>query len=87
MGKRQPRTTQVYELRDGYTIVYFGISYDVERRVGEHARDGRIDFSSCNEISPKLSRASAEELETSKIQTYQKQHSGVAPKYNRNKTL
>ena len=87
MRKNQRRTTQIYELKDVHTIVYFGLSYNVERRVKQHVRDGRKIFSSCSIISPSLSRASAEALETRKIRGYQAQHGGRPPKYNINKTI
>ena len=87
MRKKQRRTTQVYELKDNHKIVYFGLSYNVKRRVQEHVRDGSKIFNSCNTISPSLSRASAESLETRKIRGYQAQHGGRPPKYNLNKTI
>jgi len=79
------RTTKVYQLTDVKTIVYFGISNDVNRRTKQHTREGRINFTSTKEISPKLSRQSAERLETTKIHGYQRSHGGVGPKFNRNK--
>jgi len=83
--KMTPRDTKLYQLLDERTIVYVGISKDVDRRTEQHKRDGRIHFTSSKEISPKLSRPSAERLETQKIQSYQSSHGGEGPKYNRRK--
>ncbi len=66
--KMSPRDTNIYQLLDSRTVVYVGISKDVDRRTEEHRREGRIDFNGHKVISSKLSRQSAERLETKKIQ-------------------
>jgi len=38
---RCKRDTYLYELRDKGKVVYRGITNDVERRIREHARDGK----------------------------------------------
>lgn len=77
------RNCWLYELRDGHTIVYYGISCKPERREPEHSSK---KFTHMNVISIGLTRASALAREREEIQRYQMQHGGIPPKYNKRKT-
>jgi len=79
----EPRDCWVYELKDGHKVVYYGISSDPNRREPQH---GRKKFTHMNVISVGLTRSSALQREREEIQRYQRQHGGIAPKYNVRKT-
>ncbi len=79
---RKKRDTRVYELRDGRQIVYFGITKNPDRRLSEHVKSDKT-FTHMNLVSPKLSRKSAESIETKKIRRYD---NGRGPKFNTRKT-
>lgn len=79
------RDTYLYELKDGNTIVYYGISNGPDDRIEEHERS-RKKFTHMRVIRGPMYRENAEKLETGYIQKYQQQHGGKPPKYNIYKT-
>jgi predicted GIY-YIG superfamily endonuclease len=79
------RNSYLYELKDGNTIVYYGISNGPRDRVGEHGRSGK-KFTHMRIIRGPMYRENAEELEYEYIQRYQEQHGGIPPNYNRTKS-
>ncbi|MBA7557954.1 hypothetical protein ES705_50738 [subsurface metagenome] len=77
MGKRD---TVRYTMRTGNRIEKFGITDDPDRRAAENADAGvpgemRIE-------GPRVTRESAQDWETRKIQEYE-QRNGEAPPYNK----
>ena len=78
------RDTYLYELKDGNTIVYYGISTGPRDRVGEHGRSKK-SFTHMRIIRGPMYRENAEALEYEYIQKYQEQHGGSPPKYNKAK--
>lgn len=76
------RDTIRYELRDGNEVVYVGITNNPERRAQEHKTNK--EFRKMVPIGSEVSRATAEEWETERIQTYKQNHNGNRPKYNQN---
>jgi predicted GIY-YIG superfamily endonuclease len=79
--RRAKRDTYCYELKDKGKVVYRGITTDVERRVSEHAREGKRFTTYCYDTVP-LSRKSANEAESDGVDTYRRGH-GKRPRYNR----
>ena len=79
--RRAKRDTYCYELKDKGKVVYRGITTDVERRVSEHAREGRRFTTYCFDTVP-LSRKSAYEAEREGVQIYKRCH-GKGPRYNK----
>ena len=80
-AKKYPkRDTCNYTLKDKNTIVYHGITNNLERRLGEHIRSGK-EFTSC-EYSVKRSRESALRHEREDITRYSSKK-GRYPKYNK----
>lgn len=79
MTKKRDHTR--YELYDGNTKVYVGITNDPERREAEHANDGK-DFTRMNIVGPKVSKDTALDWEQETIDGYKKGHKGKGPKYN-----
>ncbi len=71
-----------YVLQDGPSIVYVGITDNPERREKEH-RENK-DFTSMKVVGPKVTRATAEQWEEKRIDTYKSNHEGNRPKYNGN---
>ena len=79
------RDTNKYECYQGNKLVYVGITNDLERREAEHIADG-MQFSSMKKVGNVTTQEAASKWETERIQTYQKNHSGSTPKYNKNNT-
>jgi predicted GIY-YIG superfamily endonuclease len=77
---RCKRDTYLYELRDKGKVVYRGITTDVERRVKEHARDGKR-FTTYWYSTPSC-RENAYKYEKEGIQIYKRDH-GRRPRYNK----
>lgn len=85
-SKRKPRDTVNYTLCDWMGFpVYYGITNNLNRRLREHERDGKV-FSDVKS-SRKRSRERAEREETQSIRDYQGNNIlGIAPHYNTVKT-
>lgn len=85
-SKRKSRDTVNYTLCDWMGFpVYYGITNNLNRRLREHERDGKI-YSEVRS-SRKRSRARAEREETHSIRDYQDNNIlGIAPYYNIAKT-
>lgn len=80
---RKPRNSITYDLiGPNGAILYRGKSNDPERRLEEHERDGKI-FNSLRVTSVKLTKDSALEREQQALETYQRNHGGKLPKYNK----
>lgn len=79
--RRAKRDTYCYELKDKGKVVYRGITTDVERRVREHARDGKRFTTYCFDTIP-VSRKSAYGAEKEGVHTYKRSH-GKRPRYNK----
>lgn len=71
-----------YELRNGHEIVYVGITYDPERREGEH-RSKEKQFTKMDIIGPAVTKKTAEQWENERLKTYQRSHKGKNPRYNK----
>ncbi len=78
------RDTYVYDLKNGNTIVYYGISNDLKEKEEQHQRTSK-DFSDMRKITNPMYRENAKKKETEFIQRYQRQHGGEPPEYNKNK--
>lgn len=78
------RDTFRYELHQGNTVVYVGITNDPERRMAEH--QANKDFGSMVVKGPAVSRTTAEKWEENRIATYKRNHGGERPIYNQNDT-
>ena len=81
----QKRDTNKYECYQGNKLVYVGITNDMARREAEHRADG-MSFSSMRKVGNITTPEGASSWETSRIQTYQRNHGGETPKYNKNNT-
>lgn len=81
LKRRAKRDTYCYELKDKGKVVYRGITTDVERRVREHAREGKRFTTYCYDTVP-LSRKSAHRAERDGVETYRRSHER-RPRYNR----
>ena len=81
----QKRDTNKYECYQGNRLVSVGITNDMERREAEHRADG-MEFSSMRKIGNVTTPDAASDWETARIQTYQKNHGGDTPLYNKNNT-
>jgi len=81
MSRRARRDTVNYLLRQGRKVVYKGITNNPERRAVEHKRSGK-KFTSVT-TSVKVSRETARKREKSGIKSYEKNHSGKKPRYNK----
>lgn len=79
----EKRDTKKYELYDGHTLVYVGITNDIERRAKEHEADG-MTFTSIGQVGKTTSIGGAGKWEEDRIQTYKENHGGQRPKYNQN---
>lgn len=78
----EDRDTHRYILRDGRKIVQFGITNAPPDRAEEHARDGKR-FTSMTVVGPAVTRDSALDWERDRIETYQENHDGKRPRYNK----
>ena len=76
------RNTHRYILRDGREIVQFGISNGPLDRAREHIGDGKR-FTTMTVVGPSVSRDSALDWERDRIETYQQNHGGKRPRYNK----
>ncbi|MCK4477605.1 hypothetical protein KAU88_03630 [Candidatus Bathyarchaeota archaeon] len=85
MRRRAKRDTYIYELKDGNSIVQYGITNNPDVRVIQHDNAGK-EFTHLRVIRGPMSRERAMELEAFYIQRYQRQHGGDPPEYNTYKT-
>ncbi|HLM99254.1 MAG TPA: hypothetical protein VK335_08230 [Bryobacteraceae bacterium] len=76
------RDTYRYVLRDGRKVVQYGISNGPEDRFREHVGDGKR-VSSMTVVGPAVTRDSALNWERNRIETYQQNHNGRRPRYNK----
>ena len=76
------RDTYRYILRDGRKIVQFGITNGPRDRAEEHAADGKR-FTAMTVVGPAVSRDAALDWERTRIETYQANHNGRRPRYNK----
>ncbi len=81
----QKRDKNKYECYQGNELVYVGITNNIERREAEHRAEG-MKFSSMRKVGNITTPQAASDWETERIQTYQKNHGGNTPKYNKNNT-
>lgn len=81
----QKRDVNKYECYQGNKLVYVGITNDMTRREAEHRADG-MQFSTMRKVGNITTQEGASNWETNRIQTYQKNHGGDTPKYNKNNT-
>jgi hypothetical protein len=79
------RDTNKYECYDGKRLVYVGITNDMARREAEHRADG-MNFSSMRKVGRITTQEAASDWESKRIQTYQGNHGGSTPKYNKNES-
>jgi predicted GIY-YIG superfamily endonuclease len=76
------RDTVTYELKQGNKVVYVGTTNNPDRRQQEHDKSGK-NFSKMNITSRKMTEEGAMKKESSRLDTYRKNHSGSNPKYNK----
>lgn len=81
----EKRNINKYECYQGNKLVYVGITNDMARRKAEHRADG-MDFSSMRKVGRATTQEAASNWETARIQTYQQNHGGNTPTYNKNNT-
>lgn len=81
----QKRDTNKYECYQGNKLVYVGITNNMERREAEHRAEG-MKFTSMRKVGNITTPQGASDWETARIQTYQQNHGGSTPKYNKNNT-
>lgn len=79
------RDTNKYECYDGNRLVYVGITNDMARREAEHRADG-MNFSSMRKVGRITTQEAASDWESKRVQTYQENHGGSTPKYNKNES-
>lgn len=77
------RDTTRYELYQGNKLQYVGITNDLDRRTREHEAEG-MKFTRVEKVGPKVTRETANGWESDRIGTYQKNHGGKLPTYNKN---
>lgn len=73
-----------YELKDGRKTVYVGITNDPQRREIEHRNDGKR-FNKLDIVGSAVTQRSAEKWEEERLATYNKNHKGKGPRYNKTK--
>lgn len=81
----QKRDTNKYECYQGNKLVYVGITKNMKRREAEHRADG-MKFTSMKKVGNVTTKDAASDWETTRIQTYQKNHGDDTPLYNKNNT-
>jgi hypothetical protein len=69
-------------LRDGREIVQFGITNGSVDRAQEHLRSGKR-FTTMTVEGPAVTRDTALDWERNRIETYQANHGGRRPRYNK----
>lgn len=77
------RDTYKYELLDGNTVVYVGITNDPARREAEHRAEG-MEFTRMRIVGNVSTNKGAGDWEANRIATYKDNHNGQRPKYNGN---
>jgi predicted GIY-YIG superfamily endonuclease len=84
-SSRKSRDTVNYVLYGPYgNPVYYGITNNLERRLREHERDGKVFYDVS--VSSKRSRSRADKEETQAIHSHQQRNLiGAAPRYNKAK--
>ncbi len=75
------RDTVRYQLLNGRSKVYEGITSDPTRRYGEHLLEGKR-FSSMRIMGVRVSRSTALDRERTALEKHRRRH-GTLPKYNR----
>ncbi len=75
------RDTWNYELKRSKKVVYRGTTNDPDRRLAEHAREGK-GFTHMNIVGRAKTEASAKRSETKSLATYRRNHGGKNPEYN-----
>ena len=80
--KMASRSSHRYILRDGRTIVQFGITNGAIDRAMEHLRSGKR-FTTMTVIGPAVTRDTALDWERDRIEGYQRTHDGKRPRYNK----
>lgn len=78
--RRRVRNTTNYELRNRGKVVYHGITNDLERRIAEHERSGKL-FDEVVKVGTAVTRGSARTYERRQIATYARRYRRP-PKYN-----
>lgn len=76
------RNTYKYELTRGNQVVYVGITNDPSRREMEHRQDK--EFTTMRIVGRPCTLDGASQWETSRIETYMRNHNGNTPLYNKN---
>jgi hypothetical protein len=76
------RDTHQYILRNGRQIVQFGITNGALDRAMEHLRHGKR-FTTMTVVGRAVSRDTALDWERDRIESYQDNHLGRRPRYNR----
>ncbi len=75
------RTTYKYELYDGRTLVYVGITDRLKYREQEHIKGSKC-FTRMVVIGRICTYESARKWEINRLKLYQSKHNGNNPKYN-----
>lgn len=71
-----------YNLKDGHTIVYKGITKKPEERPEQHKDEGKR-FTNLQIVGPAVKKDTAEKWEEKSLQSYRDSHGGKNPKYNK----
>ena len=77
------RNINKYECFQGKKLVYVGITNNLARRKAEHRAEG-MEFSSMRKVGRSTTPEAASAWETARIHTYQENHGGNTPPYNKN---
>lgn len=80
--RRAKQNYHNYTLRDGRFVVKHGITDDSERRLEEMENEG-LRFTSMIVDPRAVSEETARKREEERIATYQKNHKGKKPRYNK----
>ena len=80
MSKKKDTIT--YNLKQGRSIVYKGITKSPEQREEQHRQEGK-KFSHLQPTSRKMTPAGAKRKEAQDLKQYRQNHSGRNPKYNK----
>ena len=81
--KINKRNTYKYVLKDGNKIIYIGITDNPQRRESEHRRNK--DFQKMEVIGRKVTRDSADQWESERIDKYRRNHKNQIPPLNKTK--
>ena len=75
------RDTVTYSLNDGRRKVYIGTTDNPERRVSEHAAEGKR-FTRMDVTSRRMTEEGAKRKEADQLAAYRRSHKGRNPQYN-----